>query len=83
VKRIGIIGVGGIARAIVGGLCGGVEEPPEIFTCACTAPIDWICRPGRLMLIALGPGPDPLYYRCIRTGSAAPPRSFPNVGRWG
>jgi len=31
VKRIGIIGVGGIARAIVGGLCGGVEEPPEIF----------------------------------------------------
>ena len=30
-KRIGIIGVGGIVRAIVGGLCGGVEEPPEIF----------------------------------------------------
>lgn len=31
VQRIGIIGVGGIARAIVDGLCGGVEEPPEIF----------------------------------------------------
>lgn len=30
-KRTGIIGVGGIARAIVGGLCGGGEEPPEIF----------------------------------------------------
>ena len=30
-SRIGIIGVGGIARAIVDGLCGGVEEPPQIF----------------------------------------------------
>lgn len=31
VKRIGIIGVGEIGRAIVDGLCDGVEEPPEIF----------------------------------------------------
>ncbi|WP_229324286.1 NAD(P)-binding domain-containing protein [Streptomyces sp. UNOC14_S4] len=30
-KRIGIIGVGEIARAIVAGLCDGVEEPPEIY----------------------------------------------------
>lgn len=30
-KRIGIIGVGEIGRAIVGGLCDGVEEAPEIF----------------------------------------------------
>lgn len=30
-KRIGIIGVGEIGRAIVEGLCGGVDEPPEIF----------------------------------------------------
>ncbi|WP_116245864.1 NAD(P)-binding domain-containing protein [Nocardiopsis sp. FIRDI 009] len=29
-KRIGIIGVGEIGRAIVDGLCDGVEEPPEI-----------------------------------------------------
>lgn len=29
-QRIGIIGVGEIARAIVEGLCDGVEEPPEI-----------------------------------------------------
>lgn len=31
VGRIGIIGVGEIGRAIVDGLCGGVETPPEIF----------------------------------------------------
>ncbi|GAA3135280.1 NAD(P)-binding domain-containing protein [Streptomyces echinatus] len=31
VKRIGIIGVGEIGRAIVDGLCDGVEELPEIF----------------------------------------------------
>ncbi len=30
-KSIGIIGVGGIARAVVEGLCAGAEEPPEIF----------------------------------------------------
>jgi pyrroline-5-carboxylate reductase len=30
VDRIGIIGVGEIGRAIVDGLCDGVEEPPEI-----------------------------------------------------
>ncbi|MGW0883177.1 NAD(P)-binding domain-containing protein [Streptomyces sp. NPDC002671] len=30
-ERIGIIGVGEIGRAIVVGLCDGVEEPPEIF----------------------------------------------------
>ncbi|MEU1147474.1 NAD(P)-binding domain-containing protein [Streptomyces sp. NPDC005863] len=29
-KRIGIIGVGEIARAIVDGLCDGIEEPPKI-----------------------------------------------------
>ncbi|MET9295016.1 NAD(P)-binding domain-containing protein [Streptomyces sp. NPDC003077] len=29
-ERIGIIGVGEIGRAIVAGLCDGVEEPPEI-----------------------------------------------------
>lgn len=31
VERIGIIGVGEIGRAIVVGLCEGVEEPPEIL----------------------------------------------------
>ncbi|GAA0421611.1 NAD(P)-binding domain-containing protein [Streptomyces luteireticuli] len=30
-ERIGIIGVGEIGRAIVAGLCDGVEEPPEIY----------------------------------------------------
>ncbi|MGK5640283.1 NAD(P)-binding domain-containing protein [Streptomyces sp. URMC 126] len=30
-QRIGIIGVGEIARAIVDGLCDGIEEPPEIY----------------------------------------------------
>ncbi|TSB22246.1 NAD(P)-binding domain-containing protein, partial [Streptomyces benahoarensis] len=30
-ERIGIIGVGEIGRAIVDGLCDGVEEPPEIY----------------------------------------------------
>ncbi|MBB5076674.1 NAD(P)-binding domain-containing protein [Nonomuraea endophytica] len=30
-KRIGIIGVGEIGRAIVVGLCEGAEEPPEVF----------------------------------------------------
>ncbi|GHH85720.1 hypothetical protein GCM10018793_54840 [Streptomyces sulfonofaciens] len=30
-ERIGIIGVGEIGRAIVEGLCDGVEEPPEVF----------------------------------------------------
>ncbi|MEV0082373.1 NAD(P)-binding domain-containing protein [Saccharopolyspora sp. NPDC050642] len=29
--RVGIIGVGEIARAIVEGLCAGVDDPPEIF----------------------------------------------------
>ncbi|MFI8997313.1 NAD(P)-binding domain-containing protein [Streptomyces sp. NPDC053542] len=31
VGRIGIIGVGEIARALVEGLCEGVDDPPEIF----------------------------------------------------
>lgn len=30
-KRIGIIGVGEIGRAIVAGLCEGVDDPPEVF----------------------------------------------------
>ncbi|MDJ1133894.1 NAD(P)-binding domain-containing protein [Streptomyces iconiensis] len=30
-ERIGIIGVGEIGRAIVAGLCDGVEEPPEVY----------------------------------------------------
>ncbi|MFE1770923.1 NAD(P)-binding domain-containing protein [Streptomyces sp. NPDC059008] len=30
-ERIGIIGVGEIGRAIVDGLCDGVEQPPEIY----------------------------------------------------
>lgn len=30
-KRIGFIGVGAIARAMVEGLCDGVEDPPEVF----------------------------------------------------
>ncbi|MFE7314703.1 NAD(P)-binding domain-containing protein [Streptomyces sp. NPDC057555] len=30
-KRIGIIGVGEIGRAIVTGLCGGGDKPPEVF----------------------------------------------------
>ncbi|MFJ8208932.1 NAD(P)-binding domain-containing protein [Streptomyces sp. NPDC096033] len=30
-QRIGIIGVGEIGRALVDGLCDGVEEPPEIY----------------------------------------------------
>ena len=30
-ERIGIIGVGEIGRAIVNGLCDGVEEPPEVY----------------------------------------------------
>ncbi|MEV2277415.1 NAD(P)-binding domain-containing protein [Nocardiopsis sp. NPDC049922] len=29
--RVGVIGVGEIGRAIVDGLCDGVEEPPEVF----------------------------------------------------
>lgn len=33
-KRIGIIGVGGIARALVDGLCGGVAQPPQIYLSA-------------------------------------------------
>jgi pyrroline-5-carboxylate reductase len=31
VQRIGIIGVGEIGRALVDGLCDGIEEPPEIY----------------------------------------------------
>ncbi|MEV0576089.1 MULTISPECIES: NAD(P)-binding domain-containing protein [unclassified Streptomyces] len=30
-KRIGIIGVGEIGRALVAGLCDGVEKPPQVF----------------------------------------------------
>ncbi|MEW9550301.1 NAD(P)-binding domain-containing protein [Nonomuraea sp. NPDC050783] len=30
-KRIGVVGVGEIGRAIVEGLCGGGGEPPEVF----------------------------------------------------
>jgi pyrroline-5-carboxylate reductase len=31
VQRIGIIGVGEIGRAVVMGLCDGVDRPPEVF----------------------------------------------------